>query len=185
MKRKMKRLYISIEQEKLPQLAVDAIVNDTDPLLSLPEAWLQQAGRKVETEVSLVGWCDVGSATITTAGNLPSRWIIHAVGPRWGDASARGKLAKVTWEILQLAEEREITSLALPPLATGAHGYPVESCARVMLEQIIDFAYEPLNSLRSVRICTENAEQQSIFVRELQRQLDEADDSGQNAAQFR
>lgn len=167
MRSKIRRLQVSISTEPLLQLPVDAIVNDTDPLLNIPETWLGLAGNELQREISLTGWCDIGSATITSAGNLPSKRIIHAVGPRWGDANARGKLAKVIWETLQLAEDEKLSSLAIPPLATGTHGYPIESCASVMVEQIIDFAHEPLDFLREVIICVETAKEQKIFEGEL------------------
>jgi len=185
MKRKIKRLQVSVNQCDLSQLTVDAIVNDTDTLLSLPDEWIAIAGDELAGHVNLVGWCDVGSAVATTAGKLPSQWVIHAVGPRWGDANARGILAKVVWEVLQLAVEKGITSLALPPISTGTQGYPVESCAKVMIEQVIDFAYEPQTVLRQVNFCTTNTNEQEIFTQELLQQIEEANDAGASPAWLR
>lgn len=185
MKRKIKRLQVSIAQSGLFQANVEAVVNDTDSLLSLSDEWLQQAGTELANQVNLVGWCDVGSAVATNAGKLHAQWILHAVGPRWGDANARGILAKTVWEILQLADAKEIASIAMPPIATGTHGYPVESCANVMLEQIIDFAYEPKTHLKQIVICTTTSSEQAIFEQELLRQMDEVNNTGTSPAQLR
>ncbi len=170
MKSKIRRLQVTISIEQLIRLPVDAIINDADPLLTIPESWVGLVGQQAQQEVSLTGWCDVGAAVITSAGNLPSKRIIHAVGPRWGDANARGKLAKVMWEILQLAEDEQLSSLAMPPIATGTHGYPIESCANVMLEEIVDFAHEPIEYLREITICVATPNEQKIFEKELIKQ---------------
>jgi O-acetyl-ADP-ribose deacetylase (regulator of RNase III) len=122
----------------------------------------------------------VGSAVVTSAGRLITvQKLIHAVGPRWGEGSERGKLANVTWECLRLTEENRLKSLAMPGISTGALGYPVENCAKTMLTQIIDFTFENLKSLRAVTICLDNAVALEIFQNEFENQLQDLKQSGE------
>jgi O-acetyl-ADP-ribose deacetylase (regulator of RNase III) len=130
-------------------------------------------------EVLLLGWCDVGSATITKAGNLKYKYIVHAIGPRWGEVSARGKLASATWETLRVAEAYGLKSIAIPPISTGAAGYPVENCAKTMLSEIIDFTFEDLKHLRYLIICTKSEPEHEAFVREFQSQIEELKNTGE------
>jgi O-acetyl-ADP-ribose deacetylase (regulator of RNase III) len=174
--------HIILEISDIPLLdsQTEAIVNDTDSALTIPSWLVDAAGDSLVQEASLIGWCDMGAATITKAGKLDFKRIIHVVGPRWGDDSARGKLANATWAVLQLAESESLVSLALPPLSTGANGYPIENCAKMMLEQAIDYTFEPLQFLQHIIFCIPFAAGVDIFEVELQRQLEDlrnADDS--------
>lgn len=173
MKAKVNKVTIRIVSGKLISTDAQGIVHDTDSALSVSDWLLQAAGEEVLRELDLIGWCDIGSAVITTAGKLAARKIIHVVGPRWGDASARGKLANATWEVLRLAEDNQLQSIAIPAISTGAAGgYPVENCAKTMLEQIIDFTFEPLRYLRQVVICLETEHALFAFENEFARQLE-------------
>lgn len=76
--------------------------------------------------------CPAGSAVITPAFNLaPVRWVIHAVGPRGGDADAEQLLASAYSSSLQRADEVAARSVAFPSISTGAYGYPRDRAATV------------------------------------------------------
>ncbi|MCU0513673.1 MAG: macro domain-containing protein [Anaerolineae bacterium] len=179
MKAKVNKVTIRLVQGDLLSLTVEVLVHSTTPTLSLPDWLTRAAGSALERETLLIGWCDVGSAVMTGAGRLSAKKMIHAVGPRWGEGSERGKLANTTWETLRLAEEHEHKSIALPPIATGAvGGYPVENCARVMMQQIVDFTFEPLRFLREIIVCVENETEFQAFQREFTRQIEDLKDTG-------
>lgn len=179
MKKKVNKVTIRLLQGDIFALAADALVHSTDPRLSISSRLAAAAGPSVEQECLLIGWCDVGSAIMTSAGRLQAQHVIHAVGPRWGEGSERGKLANATWEVLRLAEEVGHRSVALPAISAGAvGGYPIENCARVMLQQIIDFTFEPLKTLREIIICAENDAERLVFERELTQQIEELRDTG-------
>jgi O-acetyl-ADP-ribose deacetylase (regulator of RNase III) len=178
MKAKVNKVLIRLLQDNILTLSVDVIVNSTDTSLSVSPRLTAAAGSTVEQECLLLGWCDVGSAVVTNAGKLTAKKLIHAVGPRWGEGSERGKLANVTWEALRLAEEGGYRSVALPAIATAIGGYPVENCARIMLQQIIDFTFEPLKTVREIVVCVETETEWLAFEREFQRQIEELKDTG-------
>ena len=178
MKAKINKVTIRLTQESILSVTTDGIVNATDPNLSLPPELSARAGIEVVQECIAIGWCDVGSAKTTSAGNLSADKIIHAVGPRWGEGSERGKLANVTWECLHLAESNDLKSIALPAISAGALGYPLENCATTMLSQIIDFTFEDLKHLRTVILCLPDETAFDAFKHEFDQQLENLRQSG-------
>ena len=79
----------------------------------------------------------VGEAVATTAGDLPARWVIHTVGPRYGnDDPAPELLAKCHTSALAVADELGARSIAFPAISTGVYGYPVNEAADVAMEAV-------------------------------------------------
>jgi len=78
-------------------------------------------------------YCPTGSAVVSDAGNLPARWVIHAVGPIWrGGASGEPELLANAYRTsLRLAAELGATTVSLPSISTGVYGYPVDQAARI------------------------------------------------------
>jgi O-acetyl-ADP-ribose deacetylase (regulator of RNase III) len=81
------------------------------------------------------GGCKVGQAVITTAGNLPSRFIIHAVGPVWqgGSKNEEALLALTYTNSLKLAEKNKIKSIAFPNISTGIYKFPKKRAAEIAI----------------------------------------------------
>jgi O-acetyl-ADP-ribose deacetylase (regulator of RNase III) len=183
MKAKVNKVTIQVIQEDILSLSVKCLVNGTDPNLALPPALALKAGPSVQQACEAIGWCEIGSAVITTAGKLQFDSIIHAVGPRWGEGSERGKLANVTLACLRLAEHHRLRSIVFPAISTGALGYPIENCAKTMLSQIIDFTFENLKHLRTVLICLDNVGTYRIFHNEFSEQVKELKDTGEGEVQ--
>jgi len=179
MKAQVNKVSIVILQQDIWSLDVDVIVRQADTILSLPATFVAKVGSTVAEECRRLGRCDVGSAVMTNAGKLPQRKLIHAVGPRWGEGSERGKLASAIWECLRLTEEHQLKSLALPALSTGTLGYPVENCAKTMLSQLIDFTFEDLKTLRSVFVCLEDDVALEAFELEFEQQLQQLRQNGE------
>ena len=129
---------------------IDAIVNAANTRLAggggVDGAVHRKGGPAImaETDAKYPDGCPTGSAVISGAGNLPARFVIHAVGPFWG-GGGRGEpqlLAGAYRRCLELAVEHECTGIALPSLSTGAYRYPIELAARVALQTAIDFLNE-------------------------------------------
>jgi len=179
MKAKINKVIIEIQQGDIYAVDVEGLVHSTTPNLPIPPALGEPAGESLEEETKLIGWCDIGAAVVTNAGNMHFKKIIHTVGPKWGEVSARGKLAKATWESLWSAEDEKLKSVTLPAISTGVAGYPVENCARTMLEQIIDFTFEPVKSVRHIIVCVETEPEFDAFQTEFQRQLQSLKDNGE------
>ena len=126
---------------------VDAIVNAANSRLAggggVDGAIHRRGGPDIlaETDEKYPDGCPTGSAVISSAGNLPAKYVIHAVGPVWGGGQ-RGEAGLLTGayrRCLELAVEHDCRSIAFPALSTGAYGYPMDQAARVALGTAIEF----------------------------------------------
>ena len=179
MKAKVNKVTIHAVHDDILLLDIDGLVNATQSNLAISPELATKAGPALQRACAEIGWCEVGSAVITNAGNLPVKKVIHAVGPRWGEGSERGKLANATWESLRLAELNQLRAIALPAISIGTSGYPLENCAKTMLKEIIDFTFEPLRFVRIITICLANQLELEAFQQELQEQLDTLKETGE------
>jgi O-acetyl-ADP-ribose deacetylase (regulator of RNase III) len=115
----------------------DAIVNSANPLLiaggGVCGAIHRAAGPELEAACRKIGKCEVGSAVITPAFNLPSQFVIHAVGPRWLDGTRNEpELLKNCYKsIFLIAAKNGIKSIAIPSISTGIYHYPREAAAEI------------------------------------------------------
>ena len=92
-----------------------------------------------------------GEAVITTAGNLPARFVIHTVGPIYGRGNEAALLANCYRNSLQFAVDNQLTSIAFPSISTGAFGYPHAEAAEVASQAIREFLQAD-ESIREVRL---------------------------------
>jgi O-acetyl-ADP-ribose deacetylase len=119
---------------------VDAIVNAANSTLlgggGVDGAIHRAGGATILEECRQHGGCDPGDVKATTAGALPARHVLHAVGPVWrgGGAGEAELLASCHRRAIELADELGCTSLAFPAISTGAYGYPVELAAPVAID---------------------------------------------------
>jgi O-acetyl-ADP-ribose deacetylase (regulator of RNase III) len=84
--------------------------------------------------------CPTGGAVVTVAGNLPARWVIHAVGPVWrgGGNGEAALLASAYLTSLRLADDLGARHVTFPAISTGVFGYPLDLAARIALEAAHD-----------------------------------------------
>lgn len=123
----------------LTEEPTDAIVNAANSQLAhgggVAGAIVRKGGRSIQEESHRLAPVPVGEAVVTGAGRLPCRFVIHAVGPRWGEGQEEAKLRAAVRSALQRAEERGLHSVALPAISTGIFGYPkAEGCAVIAQE---------------------------------------------------
>ncbi|NDJ60156.1 MAG: O-acetyl-ADP-ribose deacetylase [Chloroflexi bacterium] len=176
----MNKVTIQLVREEPLTVAplVAAYVNATNSDLVLSDDLLDKAGPDVQSECTQIGWCPVGAAVITNAGQLEIPKIIHTAGPRWGEGAERGKLTNATLECLRLAESHRLKSIVFPAISTGALGYPVENCAKTMLTQIIDYTFEDLKALRKIILALPTEAAYAAFKQEFKLQLQELRETG-------
>lgn len=178
MKVKINKVTIQTRTGDLWSLPVHAAVNATDTDLTLRPELVTLAGADLVRDISVMGYCPVGSAVITAAGSLAFKNIIHVVGPRWGEGAERGKLASAIYECLHLAEMHGLKSIAMPAISTGTQGYPLENCATTMLTTIVDYTFEELKALRTIVLVLDDDHSLEIFDRELNRQIQSLGEEG-------
>ncbi|HEY0349605.1 MAG TPA: O-acetyl-ADP-ribose deacetylase [Pyrinomonadaceae bacterium] len=106
-----------------------------------------------------------GEAVVTTGGNLPALYVIHTVGPIYGEH--RGKeaelLANCYHNSLTLAVEKNVTSVAFPSIATGVYGYPRAEAADISSRTIENFLSTD-RQLKEVRLVFFQASDAKIFL---------------------
>jgi O-acetyl-ADP-ribose deacetylase (regulator of RNase III) len=141
---------LELHQGDITLQAVDAIVNAANSRLAsgggVDGAIHRRGGPAImaETDAKYPEGCATGSAVISGGGNLPAKYVIHAVGPVWrgGNRGEAELLAGAYRRSLELAVEHGCRSIALPALSTGAYGYPMDQAARVALSTAIAFLRE-------------------------------------------
>jgi O-acetyl-ADP-ribose deacetylase (regulator of RNase III) len=159
----------------LTEEKVDAIVNAANAHLvhsgGVAGAIVRKGGQEIQIESDT--WMrDHGSVpherpAITSAGRLPCRYVIHAVGPVWGEGDEDAKLRSAVIGSLALADEKSLTSLAFPAISTGIFGFPKDRGARVILEAIVDYFNDRLDSsLSEVHITLIDEPSVTIFADE-------------------
>lgn len=141
--------------------AVDAIVNAANQHLEhgggLARAIRERGGPTIQQEshawVRAKGPVTHESPAWTSGGELPAKYVIHAVGPVWGSGDEDARLASAITGALRTADELGLASIALPAISTGIFGFPVNRAAKVILDAIRDFFQDDRQtSLKLVRI---------------------------------
>jgi O-acetyl-ADP-ribose deacetylase (regulator of RNase III) len=120
-------------------IAVDAIVNAANEGLrgggGVDGAIHRAGGPAIMEECIRLGGCRTGDAKATTAGNLPARHVIHAVGPVWhgGGDGEDGLLASAYRRSVEIAAELGCGSISFPAISTGIYGFPIKRAAPIAL----------------------------------------------------
>jgi O-acetyl-ADP-ribose deacetylase len=146
---------IEIIEGDITDANVDAIVNAANPMMlgggGVDGAIHKAAGPKLLEECLKVKAekkvrCPVGEARITLAGDLPSKYVIHTVGPKYHrEESPRELLAAAYTHSLDLALENACKSIAFPAISCGSYGYPVREAADVAIQVCKDSKYKGID----------------------------------------
>jgi len=175
---------VEIVQGDLTQERVDAIVNAANSHLAhgggVAGAIIRAGGWSIQQEsdewVRQHGPVSNSSPAYTNAGKLPARYVIHAVGPIWGEGDEDRKLADAVRGSLRLASQLELKSIAFPAISTGIFGFPKQRAAQIFFTTLNEFfKNEPASGLEQVRITLLDMESLQIFLEEGQHSLGEPD----------
>ena len=138
---------MQIVQGDITTEEVDAIVNAANEQLQHGGgvAWAisKKGGAAVQRESDLwiLQHCPVTHShpAWTSAGQLPAKYIIHAVGPVWGDGDEDRKLTDAITGSLRVADELKCSSVALPAISTGIYGFPKDRAADIIFSALEDY----------------------------------------------
>jgi O-acetyl-ADP-ribose deacetylase len=136
---------VEFEVGDLTEQQVDAIVNAANESLlgggGVDGAIHRAGGPEILAESRTLGGCATGDAKPTTAGQLPARWVIHAVGPVWRGGGQREaeQLASAHRRALEVARDLGAHTIALPAISCGIYGYPPELAAPVAVGVLDEF----------------------------------------------
>jgi len=158
---------------------VEAIVNAANARLEsgggVAGAIHAAAGPGLAEEARPLAPIGPGEAVVTSGHNLPNRYVIHALGPVYGQDHPEAELlADCYRNSLALAEERGISSVAFPALSTGVFGYPKGEAAEVALRTMIE-EVESLRIVRLVRFVLFGEEDRQVYEDTLARLLGEGE----------
>ena len=115
-----------------------------------------------------IGSCETGEAVITPGFKLSAKYVIHTVGPVYGqnDGHDAELLQSCYWTSLARAEEKGITSITFPLISTGIYGYPKEEAICISIDAIREYFYDNNDSaISEVRICAWSNEDYSLLTK--------------------
>jgi O-acetyl-ADP-ribose deacetylase (regulator of RNase III) len=149
---------IELVQGDITRQRVDVIVNAANSHLAhgggVAAAIALGGGPDLRRESEAHPFVPVGEAAVTTAGALPARWVVHAVGPVWsgGGEGEPELLASAYRSALAMATDLGARSIAFPSISTGIFGFPVERAAAIAIAALIEGEDEP-TAPELIRIC--------------------------------
>jgi O-acetyl-ADP-ribose deacetylase len=146
----------------ITQIAVDAIVNAANSELAGGggvDGAIHRAGgpaimRELDRIRAEIGCCETGSAVATGGGNLPAKYVFHAVGPiyRDGEHGEPRQLESCYLTCLRLAAERDVASISFPSISAGIYGYPIADAARIAVKTVANWLVGSADSLKVVKL---------------------------------
>ncbi len=152
---------LQIVQGDITQENVDGIVNAANAHLQhgggVAGIISRKGGPEIQQEsdqwVRDHGPVSHAAPAFTKGGQLPCKYVIHAVGPIWGSGDEDQKLAAAVTGSLEVAAELELKSIALPAISTGIFGFPKDRAANIIFTAVNNYFIENLtNTLEMVRI---------------------------------
>jgi O-acetyl-ADP-ribose deacetylase (regulator of RNase III) len=154
---------IQLLQGDITKITADAIVNAANTSLlgggGVDDAIHRAGGPAILTECRRIrdrqGGCKVGEAVITTGGNLPARYVIHAVGPVWQDGHSGEPelLAAAYRNSLRLAAIHMIRTVAFPNISTGIYHFPKNMAAAIALDTVTEFLERSKEIEKLIFVC--------------------------------
>ncbi|MCX8095178.1 MAG: macro domain-containing protein [Caldisericia bacterium] len=151
---------IQVVMGDITEEETDAIVNAANRHLShgggVAGAIVKKGGLVIQEESNKIiearGPLKTGEAVITTAGNLPCKYVIHTVGPVWGEGDEEEKLKKAIESALQVATENLISSISIPAISCGIFGFPKKRGTEIIYKTVKDYLKKRQTTIKLVRL---------------------------------
>ena len=168
---------IQIVQGDITIEEVDAIVNAANEFLQhgggVARTISKKGGSEIQKEsdawVLNHGRVPHANPAWTSGGSLPAKYVIHAVGPVWGDGDEDTKLEAAVTGSLRTADELKCSSLALPAISTGIYGFPKDRAAGIIFSAIEKyFANHSSSGLKTVKLVLYDQPTVEVFLQSWQ-----------------
>jgi len=157
-------LRLEVVEGDITALEIDAIANAANNHLwmgaGVAGAIKRAGGEEIEREAVAKGPIEVGDAIATGAGRLQARYVIHGAVMGQDLRTNPALVRQTTRRCLEVADGLACRSLALPAFGTGVGGFPLEECARIMVDEASSF--EP-GSLERVVFAVFGADAERAF----------------------
>ncbi|ADQ41900.1 Appr-1-p processing domain protein [Caldicellulosiruptor acetigenus I77R1B] len=163
---------IIIKKGDITKEQVDAIVNAANSHLKhgggVALAIVKAGGQEIQKEsdeiIKKIGFLPTGNAVITNAYRLPCKFVIHTVGPIYGEGNEDEKLSRAIYNSLYLAHLYNLKSIALPAVSSGIFGFPKDRCAKILIDTAVDFLSSINTSIEKVIFCLFDDETFNYFL---------------------
>ena len=167
---------VQILQGDITLEEVDAIVNAANEHLQhgggVAWAILKKGGSAIQKEsdawIRQHGSVPHAAPAWTSGGLLPAKYVIHAVGPVWGDGDEDHKLESAVIGALRVADELKCSSIAMPAISTGIYGFPKERAAKIMFSAIEQYLAEKSSELKLVKLVLYDQPTVDVFLQSWQ-----------------
>ena len=165
---------LELVEGDITEMQTQAIVNAANAQLimggGVAGAIRKKGGPQIQEECNKIGGTFVGGAVITTAGNLKTKHVIHAAGPRMGEGNEDEKLKNAALNSLKLADENNLKSISFPAISAGIFGFPIHRCAEIMLKTTIDYL-KGETGLERVVFCLFGQDAYRVFENQLKQEV--------------
>ena len=165
---------IEVRQGDITQLELEALVNAANNRLwmggGVAGALKRAGGKEIEADAVKKGPIPIGEAVVTGAGKLKAKYIIHAAVMGQALQTDAEKLRQATRNSLLRGDELGIKSLAFPALGTGVGGFPLDECARIMIDEVRRYSAKKTGLEKVVLVLFDRSACQ-VFEQELDKQL--------------
>ncbi len=158
-------------KEDITTMKVDAIVNSANRRLlgggGVDGAIHRAAGEELYQECLTLNGCLEGEAKITKGYKLPAKWIIHTVGPIYGNGSGReAEMLRSCYQMsLYLAVDYNVRTIVFPNISTGVYGYPIEEAAPIAVASVREFLESEDHQIEKVYFVSFSDEDLKIYQR--------------------
>ncbi len=143
----IKKVHIKVVEGDITKIDSDAIVNAANSYLQhgggIALAILRAGGEIIQKESNDIirrnGPLKTGEAVITSGGNLKAKFVIHTVGPAWGEGNEEEKLQRAIISVLEIAKNIKLKSISIPAVSCGIFGFPKEKGTEIIFKSAKDF----------------------------------------------
>ncbi|XP_054717613.1 core histone macro-H2A.1-like [Uloborus diversus] len=165
-----------VTQGDITSVTSDAVLHPTNSTLhmnsDIGQALEKAGGKEFQQEVKDVlssnGPLDVGSAVISPGHNFPAKYVIHCNIPSYGSSNSSEQLEKAVKNILVLADEKNLKSLAIPSISSGSSSFPKQQAAQIVLKSISNYFVNIMSSsLKQIFFVLHDMESIGIYTSEL------------------